>query len=187
MRKLFTILFLIGIIISGNIYAQNEYFTEKWNDDMLEGRLTGTNAEAPVEYTEVNTSSGYWKARWAYRGGSNMCDGTGRTLRLKAVDIVHGFGGGIITPSLIDGVGTIAFVEGRGGGTNRTFAVYKSDNEGLTWDSVTAIVGTEKCKLIEIVINDISTNRVKIVNIGNGDLDLDDITVTKFVSTSVEE
>ncbi len=186
MKRFFTILFITGLFISGNLFAQNEYFTEKWNDDTLEGRLTGTSSEAPQEYTEVNSSSGYWKARLAYRGGSNRCDAEGRTLRLLKVDVAKGFGGGIITPSLLDGAGVISFVEGRGG-TNRIIEVAKSDNEGLTWEIVTTINGTEQCKRIEVAINDKATNRIRLEGKGTGDVDLDDITVTKFVSTSVEE
>ncbi|MDP3444715.1 MAG: T9SS type A sorting domain-containing protein, partial [Ignavibacteria bacterium] len=110
----------------------------------------------------------------------------GRTLRLVKVDVAKGFGGGIITPSLPDGVGKITFVEGRGG-TNRIIEVAKSDNEGLTWEIVTTLNGTEQCKPIEVEINDQAANRIRLESKGTGDLDLDDISVTKFVSTSVEE
>jgi hypothetical protein len=187
MKRLFTILFITGLFISGNMFSQNEYFTEKWNDDTLEGRLTGTSADAPQEYTEVNSSTGFWQARLAYRaGGTGRCDAEGRTLRLVKVDVAKGFGGGIITPSLSDGVGSISFIEGRGG-LNRVIEVAKSDNEGLTWEVVTTLEGTEMCVRATIHIDDLAANRIRLENKGTGDVDLDDIIVTKYVATSVEE
>jgi len=187
MKKLFTVFLLIGIVLTTNIFAQEVYWTEDWNDDTIEGRLTGTSSEAATSYTEVNQTSGTWKAIYAYRGGSNMCDGGGRTLRLLKEDPAsRPQGGGVITPSLESGVGTITFVEGRGG-TNRIIEVAKSQNEGLTWEVVTTVNGTEKCKDIVITVNDPLANRIRFVCKGTGDCDLDNIKITKSTNVGVEE
>jgi len=187
MKKLFTFLFVIGFLFSTNIFAQYEYWTEDWNDEEIEGRLTGTTSDAPTVFTDAYQVSGTWSCIYAIRaGGTGRCDAEGRTLRLLKVDPASRTqGGAAITPPLDEGVGKVIFVEGRGG-DNRIIEVSKSTDNGSTWEVVTTLNGTTQCVFIEVVVEDINANRIKLENKGTGDIDLDDITVTSATPVSVE-
>jgi len=187
MKKLFTITFIISLFLTYNLVAQEEYWTENWNDEEIEGRLTGTTSEAPTSWTDANQTTGTWRCIYAIRaGGTGRCDAEGRTLRLLKVDASRPQGGGAITPPLDEGVGTVRFVEGRGG-DNRIIEVSKSKDSGTTWEVVTTLNGTVMCAPIVIEVNDPQANRIKLENKGSGDVDLDDITITNYNAVSVEE
>ncbi|MBN1300471.1 MAG: carbohydrate binding domain-containing protein, partial [Melioribacteraceae bacterium] len=168
-------------LTGGNIVnAQGEaYWTESWND-VIDGQLTGTTSEAPAVLTEVTQRTGIWQALRAIRGGSNMCDGTGKTLRL--LKISEGQGGVVITPAVDRGVDTVTFVEGRGG--DRNIAVSKSVDNGATWEVVATLDSTVKCEVNVIAVNDANATHIKFENVGTGDVDIDDITLTTVEAAS---
>ncbi|MBX3009026.1 MAG: T9SS type A sorting domain-containing protein [Melioribacteraceae bacterium] len=154
------------------------YWTENWNDDTIEGRLTGTTSDAPTTLKDVNTATGVWQAIYAIRGGSNQCDGTGRTLRLLSTSN-RPQGGAAVTPAVYGGIGVVKFVEGRGG-TNRVIKVSKSRDNGATWMDVKTINGTTKCEQILVEVNDGRANKLKFQNMSTGDVDIDNITFNTY-------
>lgn len=174
----------IDFIGGSSSQTGDPYWTEKWNDDIV-GQLTGTTAEAPTTLTEVTQSTGIWKAIYAIRGGSNQCDGIGRTLRLL-VPTGRPQGGAAVTPKLTEGVDQVTFVEGRGG-ANRVIEVSKSRDDGATWIVVETINGTVQCAQIVVNVNDPRANRIKFENKGTGDVDIDDIAITKNTDEWVDE
>jgi hypothetical protein len=193
MKKLFTLLFIVGILFASKSYAQDDpYWTETWDD--TSSTIPTSSGNAPITPTAFTIeSSGEWILNGVYRGGSSYsCNGSPRSLRMPKPETVQGSGavppGYAITPNLDEGVGKVIFKSGRTG-TNRIIGIYKSNDDGTTWELVAKTekgIG-QKCTDTTIVVNDANANRIKFTSEGTGDNDLDDVQITRYKSVGVEE
>ncbi|MCX7797479.1 MAG: T9SS type A sorting domain-containing protein [Melioribacter sp.] len=194
MNKLIKLFFIFNLLIVTIISAQEAYWTETFDDTSKAVPRSSPGPNTPTSYKL--TLSGEWIFLGVYLGGStNACGtitATSRTLRMPKISTVQGAGIEppcyAITPKLEKGIGKLTFKEGRGG-INRVVSVYKSADDGKTWTLVAKTdQGTTKCQEITLVINDPAANRIKFANeTDGGDLDIEDVTITKAVSTNVDD
>jgi hypothetical protein len=139
---------------------------------------SGLPSSAPAVQTDCVLPSGTWSLYNAYRGTntSYICSDGGsvdmRTLKN---------GGYAITPLLNNGVGNVSFKEGRG---SRTITVQKSTDNGATWSTISTPTSTS-CSIISIDVNDAAANRIKIWNASTSDEDIDNISITNAVNSSL--
>lgn len=190
--KLYYLFFLFFML--GNLLAQDVYWTETFDDTSKAVPRSSPGPLTPTSY--VLTLSGEWTFLGVYLGGSSNACGTitstSRTLRMPKISTVQNAGIEppcyAITPKLSEGIGTLTFKEGRGG-VNRIVSIYKSTDDGQTWTLVAKTdQGTTKCQEITLIINDPAANRIKFSNESDaGDIDIEDVTITKAIGTNVEE
>ncbi len=192
MKKLFTFLFIIGILSTSYIFAQDEvYWVESWADTSSD--MPTSSSSVPIEPTAYTIQpSGEWILLGVYRGGGSTHCGDGRSLRMAKPETVQGYGavppGYAITPYLGEGVGNVIFKSGRTG-SNRIIGIYKSIDDGTTWELVAKTdngIGS-KCTDTIIVVNDENANRIKFTSEGTGDNDLEDVQITKYTNVGVDE
>lgn len=191
MKKLFTVILLAGFFGAANLLAQEVYWVESWADTASD--MPTSSSSAPITPTAYTIEpSGEWILNGVYRGGGSSHCGDGRSLRMPKPETVQGTGavppGYAITPNLGEGVGVVTFKSGRTG-TNRIFGIYKSTDDGTTWELVALTdkgIG-QKCVDTTIVVNDPNANRIKFTSEGTGDNDLEDVQITKYTGVGVEE
>ncbi len=192
MKKLFTLFFVVCILFTSNTFAQDEiYWVESWADTTSD--MPTSSSTVPIEPTSYTIDpSGEWILLGVYRGGGSTHCGDGRSLRMAKPETVQGYGavppGYAITPYLGEGVGNVTFKSGRTG-TNRIIGIYKSIDDGTTWELVAKTengIGS-KCTDTTIVVNDENANRIKFTSEGTGDNDLEDVQITKYTNVGVEE
>lgn len=193
MKKSFMISFLLLTIFAFQLFAQDSYWTETFDDTSSAIPKSSPGPTTPTKYKL--TLSGEWTFLGVYLGGSSNACGTitttSRTLRMPKTTTVQGAGiippGYAISPK-VNGVGKVIFKEGRGGAT-RIVSVYKSTDDGATWTLVGKTdQGTTKCAENSFTLNDAKVNRIKFANESDAaDLDLEDVTITKATGTAVEE
>ncbi|MEG8946937.1 T9SS type A sorting domain-containing protein [Rosettibacter firmus] len=192
MKKL---LIIFIILFSITLFAQEAYWTENFDDAPTDVVRSSPGPLTPTPYTL--TYSGEWIFLGVYLGGSSsyMCSTSAqnpRTLRMPKTTTVQSAGIEppcyAITPKLNSGVGKVIFKEGRGD-SKRIVAVYKSNDDGQTWELVGKTEqGTVKCEDNVFEVNDANTNRIKFANVSEtGDVDIDEVTITKATGTDLNE
>lgn len=194
MKKFITILFFVGLYTFTQLLAQESYWTETFDDTSTVVPRSSPGPTTPTSYKL--TLSGEWIFLGVYLGGSSNACGTitstSRTLRMPKISTVQNAGIEppcyAVTPKLTQGVGKVIFKEGRGG-QQRIISVYKSTDDGQTWELIGQTdQGTVKCENIVFEVNDVKANRIKFSNESDrGDVDLEDITITKATGTDVED
>ena len=150
-------------------YAQDDplYFTHNFEDKSIyPSSRTATEQifnEPYGEWRYVNANSG--------TNASYLRDGMGsRSLRMTKNN-----GSTVVLPVLDRGAKQLFFMEGRG---DRQICVFTSTDGGKTWQLLQEVT-TDKTTYKNIVdINSIKVNRVKLVNEGSGDADVDNISVS---------
>ena len=195
MKKLTTIFYvMLGLsLISLSSFAQTTYWVEGFEQGSPDNNtLTGTSANAPAVLTADTSTAGIWGAFKCYLSGSAFTTGGG-TRGIDLLKSSSSIGGAgtfsyLITPLFANGVGTVAFNNPAAAPSSKTVRLEKSTNNGTTWVLVSEQAnGTTADAVVSWTVNDRTANKIKITNLSDSDLKFDNLTVTSWTATGVND
>jgi pectate lyase len=164
-------------LMLGNLNAQIQ-LSENFDTG---NSIPTSSSNAPSVPTDYTTLSGVWTLFKSYRHQTYYSPNYGIRL-LKNIDD-PAF---IITPTL-NTAGSISFWAY--GSVSKPLIIYKTTNDGATWDSVGAIFsGAGVYEHGSVTVNDLSENiRLKIENgtVSINDLNIDNVVVTSYTTDPV--
>ncbi len=156
--------------------AQTAYWTENFESTAIPGN-SSTSISTPSG-VDLSSTSGTWNMYYVFRGSAG-CDGKPLRLMKNSSAGIQGTSFAI-TPKLKDGISKLTFIETTGG-KSKTVGVYKSSDNGKTWElAETVSITPDPCHSYTVEINDKSVNKLKFTNESNSDVNLDVVTVYKF-------